>query len=158
MEEVLGRGEGRLRGFPKAAVAADPAKEAFDHPSARMHGEANLILGFSHDIDGYDGCGRGPVARIACIGKGLGDEREGPPRQAQHRSGPIAILHVGGLWVEDESASLRVNQGLTLAALDLLSRVVAARASALGGLHALAVEHCSGRRGASTVPLAVHHD
>ena len=77
-------GEGRLRVFPKAAVAADPAKEAFHYPSAWLHGEADLIPRFAHDVDGDDG--GGSVAGIAYIGEGLGDERKGPPRQAQHRS------------------------------------------------------------------------
>lgn len=84
------------------------------------------------------------VAGIACISEGLGDEREGPPRQAQHRSSPIAILHAGSLQIENEGTTVCIDQGLALAALNLLSGVVAARAATLGGLHALAIEHCGG--------------
>ena len=40
-----------------------------------MHGEADLIFRFAHDVDGDDGGGRGSVAGIACIGEGYAGDR-----------------------------------------------------------------------------------
>ncbi len=127
VEEGFGGGEGRLRILPEASVAADPGKEPFDDPSARMHGKADLPGCLAHDFDGDDRGRRWPVAGIAGIGEGLGDEREGSAREAQHRNGSIAILHVGRLRIEHEGTPIRVDQCLALAAFDLLAGVVAAR-------------------------------
>ncbi len=104
VEECSGRGEGRLWVLPETAIAADPGEELFDHPAARMHGKADLIGRLAHDLDRDDRGGRRPVASIACNGERLGDEREGPTRQAQHRHGCVAVLYVGRPRIEDERA------------------------------------------------------
>jgi hypothetical protein len=39
------------------------------------------------------------VAGIAGVSEGLGDEQEGPARQAQHRRGPVAVMYVGTLKI-----------------------------------------------------------
>jgi len=52
---------------------------------------------------------------------------------------PVAILHAGGIGEEDEAATVGVDEGVALAAHDLLAGVVAARPAGFVGLHALAV-------------------
>ena len=62
------------------------------------------------------------------------------------------------MWLKDEAAPVRVHHDLTLAALHLLARIVAARATALGRFDRLAIDHgCAGRRLPSD-PLPVCHD
>lgn len=110
-----------------------------------MHGKADLIGRLTHDFDRDDRGGRRTVASIACIGERLGDEREGPTRQAHHRHGSVAVLYVGRLRIEDERAPVHVGQRLALAPVDPLAGVVVTRAAALRRLDALAVED-RGRR------------
>ena len=43
---------------------------------------------------------------------------------------------------EDEAAALGIDQGMTLAAVDLFAGVIAARSAGFGGLDALAVDDC----------------
>lgn len=54
--------------------------------------------------------------------------------------------------------ALRVGYDVALAALGLLSGVVAARAAALRGLHRLAVDHARRRAGLASGLLARRHD
>ncbi len=56
-----------------------------------------------------------------------------PTRQTQHWPGSIPFLDVGRLRVEYEGTSVRIDERLTLAALDFLASVVAARPAALFG-------------------------
>ncbi len=77
------------------------------------------------------------------------------PRQAQHYTGPIPVLHVSGLRLQDQTASVGVDHNLALAAFDLLAGIIASWATALGGLHALAVEHGGCGRGLPPRPGAV---
>ena len=96
-----------------------------------MHGKADLIRRLAHDLDGDDRRARWLVAGIAGVGEGLGDEREGPARQAQHRNGSVPVLHARRLRIDDERTPVHVDQRLALAAFDLLASVVAARAFAM---------------------------
>jgi hypothetical protein len=59
--------------------------------------------------------------------------------------------------IERQPAAVGVHHGVALAAFDLLACVVAARAAALGGLHALAVDHCRRRTGLAARMLVVEH-
>src|SRR6478735_4302285 len=112
-----------------------------------MISKANLIRRLAHNLDGDDRRARWLVAGIAGVGEGLGDEREASARQVQDRNGPVPVLHVGRLRIEDECTPVRVDQRLALAAFDLLTGVVAARPAALHCFDSLAVEHCGGWRG-----------
>src|SRR5918994_6508649 len=79
-------------------------------------------------------------------------------KERRDRRSPIAVLHVGGLRFEDESAPVHVDEGLPLAPLHVLASIVAVRSSALGCFDALAVKYCGRRRCIPTDPLAVGHD
>lgn len=82
-----------------------------------MHDGADLIVWLADDLDGDDGGGCRLTARVAGIGERRGGEGKGAPRQAQPRHGPVAILHVGGLRIEDEGSPVGIDQGLVLSPL-----------------------------------------
>jgi hypothetical protein len=80
------------------------------------------------------------------------------PRQAQHERRSLSVLNVGWLGFEDQATAIRVHHDLPLAPLHLLARIVAARPTALGRLHGLAVEHGGARRRFAPDPLPIRHD
>jgi hypothetical protein len=58
---------------------------------------------------------------IAGIGEDLLDERERAARGGEQRPGSIAILHAGMMGEQDEAAPVGVDEGVPLAAHDLLA-------------------------------------
>ena len=60
--------------------------------------------------------------------------------------------------LEHEAAPVGVDQRVALAPLDLLARIVAAGATSLGHLDALAVDNRAARAGLASDPLAIGHD
>jgi hypothetical protein len=60
--------------------------------------------------------------------------------------------------LQDQTVSIGVNHHLALATCDLLARIIASRATAIGGLHALAVEYTGGGGRLPPNPLAIRHD
>mgnify|MGYP006867811099 CR=1 FL=1 len=123
-----------------------------------LKGKADLVGRLANDLAVDEGGGTRFSAGEACIGKGLRHEGKRAPRQAQDRNSTVAILDAGGLRIEDEGATVRIDYGLAFAAFHLLACVVATRAAGLGSLDALAVEHDRAGRGLAPGPLAVHHD
>ena len=73
-------------------------------------------------------------------------------RGAQQRPSPVPVLDIGSVDVQLERTPVRVHEGVPLTALDLLARIVAARAGRLG---ALAVQHRSRWTGRASGPLAI---
>src|SRR3954468_8992179 len=104
------------------------------------------------------GCACRSVSGKAHVRKRLGDERERAPGQAQHEWRSLSVLNVGWLGFEDQATAIRVHYDLPLAPVHLLARIVAARTTALGRLHGLAVEHGGARRRLAPDPLPVRHD
>ncbi len=94
---------------------------------------------------------------IGAVGEQLFTEREHWPRRLQYRSCGITILDIGRVRFEQQAAPIGIDQGVALAAFDLLAGVIASWPSALGRLDALTVD--DGRRwtGFSTDPLAIRH-
>lgn len=72
--------------------------------------------------------------------------------RVQDQTGPVAILHVGGVVDHRHQEAERVDQDVPLAAVDLLPRVVAVR-PLFGRLDRLAVEHPGG--GLAMTPLGL---
>jgi hypothetical protein len=58
---------------------------------------------------------------------------------SQQRYCAVAILHVGGAHLPQQRPAIGVDQGMSLASLGLLGRVIVARATCFGGLDSLAV-------------------
>lgn len=158
VEEGVGGGDGGLEILGEASVSADPGEEALDHPAAGMNGETDLILRLAHDLDADRGGTGDAVPCVAAIHEGELHEGTAPTRRTHQRRGAVTVLNVGRMVVERQPAAVGVHHRVPLAALDLLARVVAARAAALGGLDALAVDHRRRRAGLATGALAVEHD
>jgi hypothetical protein len=78
-------------------------------------------------------------------------------RGTQKRSAAVAILDAGRMGLDDEAAAVGVDQHVALAPIDLLARIVTARAAGLGGLDALAVNNRGRRAGVAPDPFAICH-
>jgi hypothetical protein len=77
---------------------------------------------------------------VATIGPDLLDEREEAARDLQQGTAAVTILYIGGVGFNQQRPAIGIDQSMALAALDLLARVIAPRAAALGGFDALAVD------------------
>jgi hypothetical protein len=70
---------GGYRGFEvlrQPPVAPDPGEEALDNPASRLDGEADLIGGLAHDLEGDRGGAGDALASVAGIGEEALDEGE----------------------------------------------------------------------------------
>jgi len=56
-------------------AAADPPEGAFDHPAARLDGEAGLPRLGHGDLDGDGACCADALAQVGAIGKAVYQER-----------------------------------------------------------------------------------
>lgn len=99
-----------------------------------MDGEGDLVGLSLHDLDGDGGGFSDPQALITCIGKDLSDEGKWPQCGLQEGPGAVVVLDVGGTPEEYRCPPVRIDQIVTLLALDLLARVLAARPTALASL------------------------
>ena len=61
------------------------------------------------------------------------------------------------MGLDDEAAAVGVDQSVTLAPVDLLARILTARAAGLGGLDALAVDDRGRGAGVAPDPFAICH-
>ena len=83
--------------------------------------------------------------RIAAIGEDVAQPREGASDRAQKRGCAVAILDIRRMDDRADQQSAGVGEDVSLAALDLLAGVEAARTTRLGGFDRLAIDH-PGRR------------
>src|SRR6202043_1866281 len=85
------------------------------------------------------------ISGIATIGKDMAQPGIARTDRSKDARGAIAILNAGFVHHDPDQIALGVGDDVALAALDLLSCVIAPRATAFRGFHRLAVNH-SGRR------------
>lgn len=123
-----------------------------------MDREAHLAVWFADDFDAdrVGCCDTRPL--IARIGGSELHERLPRTGGAHQRPGSVSVLNVAGVGLEFEHRAVRLDHGVALATLDLLAGIVAADASALGRLDALAVDHSRRRARFLARPPAVAHD
>src|SRR3546814_20563054 len=74
--------------------------------------------------------------------------------QDQRRA--VAVLNVGGMDHRMYQIALGVGEDVALAALDLLARVIAARAATFSRFHALAIDHAGTGRSFPTSRFPSH--
>ena len=79
------RGDSALEILGQTSVAAEPGKEALDHPAPRMHGEADLAGLLAHDLDEDPGRVRHSFGGIGAIGEDPLDESK--PRTRRRSNG-----------------------------------------------------------------------
>ncbi len=120
------------------------AKKTFDDPSAWLDREADLIGPSFHDFNGDGGCLGHTRASISSIGEHLADKWKWSHRGSQKRSSSVTVLNAGRMRKEYQCPAVRVDECMALAALDLLTRIIAAWTSALAGLDRLTVDDGGG--------------
>jgi hypothetical protein len=124
--------------FRKSRQAGDAA----DHEHCRGSVEKGGG-GFYGGLDVFGG--RDALMIVASISSDQTDERKKGARDLQQGAAAVAILHVRGVRFDQQRPAIDVDQGVTLAPLDLLARIESARTAAFRGLDALAVDN--GRAG-----------
>ena len=106
--------------------------QAKNRSTTQRLGLTDLIGIFAHDFDG-DQRGRGDLLPgISAVGEDALNEREDAPRNPQKRSAAVAILDARRMRFEHEATPVGVDERVALAPVDLLARIVTARAAGLG--------------------------
>jgi len=109
-----------------------------------MDTESDLIGMPANDLNS-DGRGvSNSVGGVRAVGESTLDEWERFARGYLQRHRAVTVLDRGSVGLEHESATIGVDQRMTLTPIHLLASIVAARTACLGGLDALAVEHRGG--------------
>ncbi len=151
MFEVLG----------EAAVAAEPCQRSFHDPAAGQDLEALCGIGPLDDRDAPSADAAQGLAQLvagrAPIGEQVPEPREAADDCSEQQRRPVTVLDIGRVDDGMDQIVLGVGEDMALAALDLLARIIAARATALGGLDALAVNDAGAGRGLATLGLAHDH-
>src|SRR3546814_8008192 len=90
------------------------------------------------------------VASIAAIGKDMAQPWKAVDDFTQDQRRAVAFLNGGGMDHRMYQIALGVGEDVALAALDLLARVIAARAATFSRFHALAIDHAGTGRSFAT--------
>ena len=152
----------RSRWWPRSplrvAISPDPREKPFDDPAPRVNGEADLIGVLAYDLH-RDQRGFGDLlAGIPAVGEDPLDEREDAARSPQKRSAAVAILDARRMRFEHQATPVRVDEGMALAPVDLLSSIVTAWPAGLSRLCALGVDDRTRRAGLASDPLPIELD
>ena len=130
--------------------ASEPRKGPFNDPASGQDFEA---LGVVRPLDDLDRPFPDLSQRLAKLVTGIPTICEDVPQPSvtadylsQHQRRAIAVLHVSGVDHGMNEVALGVGHDVSLAALDLLACVIAARPAAFRRLDALAVDDPSARR------------
>src|SRR3546814_3374354 len=97
------------------------------------------------------------VASIAAIGKDMAQPWKAVDDFTQDQRRAVAVLNVGGMDHRMYQIALGVGEDVALAALDLLARVIAARAATFSRFHALAIDHAGTGRSFATSRRSEEH-
>jgi len=161
-EQPCGGGrDGLFKVLGETAVAAEPSQRSFHDPAAGQDLEALCGIGPLDDLDGpsAEAAQRFAqlVAGIATIGEQVPQPGEAVDDFSEQQRRPVTVLDIGGVDQRMDQVTLGVGEDMPLAAFDLLARIIAAGAAALGGLDALAVNDAGAGRGLATLGLAHGH-
>jgi hypothetical protein len=109
-------------------VAPEPGKGALDHPTARQDDKALHIIAPLDDLHAQERhlCHRSFSLRrvVAAIGPDQFEPREAPAYLVEDQPSPVAVLDRGGVDDDPHRQPFAANQGVDLAALDLLAGVI----------------------------------
>src|SRR6185312_3815677 len=151
--------DGGLEVLCQPSIAPNPCEKPLDDPAPRVNSEADLIGVLTHDLDCDQGGLGDLLSGIPAVGEDALDEREDAARSPQKRSAAVAILDARRMRFEHEATSVRVDECMALASVNLLSSIVTARPAGFGGLDTLAVYDRG--RGAGVAPdsfAICHHE
>src|SRR5579883_2975897 len=100
----------------------------------RIEGRLKILRqsALAHDRNEDAGGGDDPLVIVSAVGKDPLDEGEERARGAPQRSAGVTILDIGGMGFHEERAAVRIDEGVTLAAIDLFTGIIAPRSARLG--------------------------
>lgn len=116
----------------KPSASSEPGKSSLDDPSPRQDDEGLRLIGALDDLDVdlshdfFDG-GAKQRALISAIGVELQQERKHAEHRRHDKFATVAILDVGRVHDGVDQQALRIDDNVTLLALDLFARVVPRR-------------------------------
>src|SRR6516164_6177577 len=132
----LDRGEGNEAGqgfgkvlevLGKTPVSSEPGEGALDHAAARQDDEAPHVVAPLDDLHAQPWHLSHRSLNLPCVVAAVGPDefepREAPADLVEDQPGSIAVLDRGGVDDDPHRQSFAVDQGVDLAALDLLTRV-----------------------------------
>lgn len=156
---------GQISRFPvlcEAAAPSQPGEGALDDPAAREDFEALGLIGTLDDLDypvpGFGECRSELVTGVTTISEDMAQPREALANPFEHVDGAIPVLNIGSVHEDGDQKAGSVGQDMTLAAFDLLARVISTRTAALGRFHALAIDDARPGRGFAPLDLSQVHD
>ena len=143
-------GSGRpLEVFGETAASAEPGKCAFDNPATGQKLEAFDTLGPLNNLDGPRTTVGERLEKLFTavdpVGKDVAQLGKLHSYLLQQRHRAMAVLDVGRMNMNPEKQAIGIGHNVPLAAVNALSRVIAARPARLRGRRTLAVDHGSCR-------------
>lgn len=72
---------------------------------------------------------------VAAIGPYLSDKGKQGARGLKQWAATVSVLNVGRMRLDQQRAPIGIDECMAFASLDLLSRIIAARAAGFGGLY-----------------------
>ena len=82
-------------------MAARSRRRSARQPASRLDGEADLIGGLAHDLEGDRGGAGDALASVAGIGEDALDEGEWSARETEQRAAAIAVLDARRMGLDD---------------------------------------------------------
>lgn len=112
----------------ETAASPKPAKGTLHNPSLGQHLEADRLVGSLDDLEvpGAQGLHRSgcSVTLIAAVRENALDERKDPSNRLKYKQSAITILNAGRVYDNLQRETERIDQDVSLLALDLLASVV----------------------------------
>ena len=127
-----------VEAFPilgQSAAPVEPSDRAFDDPAFGEHDELLDAIGSLDDFGfqiGQD-CGQRAVedrSLVGAVGEQFRQEGKQAEQDRKQRDAAVAILNVGGSHETFEQQTLRIDQNMTLLALDQFARIETVRIDA----------------------------
>jgi hypothetical protein len=117
------------------ATAVEPGDGAFDNPAPGQDDEPLCRIGALDDRDADLAADAAQSvlelrSLVAAVGIELEQERMQAEQRAHQQHAAVAVLEVGGMHEGMEQQTLRIDEEVTLLALDLLARIKARRIDA----------------------------
>jgi len=121
----------RLVVLAQPSVSSEPREGSFHDPSLGQDDESRHVVAALDDLQGPPPESPRPVDQLARL-PAVGPDQLQPGESAleqgrQHQLGPVAVLDVGRMHHHGQHHPQRVYDDMTLAAIDLLARVVSPR-------------------------------
>ena len=119
----------------QSSTTTEPGKGSFDDPASRQDLEAFRRIGTLDDfrLEAWQSFllrRAKDWSLISAIGEQLLQKREPSEQCAQNENAAVAILNVGGMNDRMKQQAYRVDENMSLLAVDLFARIIAVRINA----------------------------